>query len=148
MTLPKISPSPLIPLPSSTTPQSYPWQWESLGVQLPLSSGVYWFKDSIGSILYVGKAKNLKRRLASYHRAHDPKTVTLVKHIHTINFLITDSELDALLLEAAYIKAFQPPYNISLKDDKSPIYIAITQETYPKVLILRKPQLHGRYFGP
>lgn len=135
-------------LPSMSNPPSYPWSSALLWRRLPLSSGVYWFKDSATGVLYVGKAKNLKHRLRSYQQPVDPKTKVLVTKIRTVNWLTTASELDALLLEAAYIKAFQPPYNVRLKDDKSQLYIAITQETYPRVLTLRKSEVRGQYFGP
>jgi excinuclease ABC subunit C len=122
---------------------------------LPSSSGVYWFKDGTGSVLYVGKAKNLNRRLRSYRQTVNSKTRVLIAKIQTVNWLTTESELAALLLEAAYINAFQPPYNVRLKDDRSPIYIAITKEPIPRVLAVRKTQIIShkpdaisQFFGP
>lgn len=117
--------------------------------------GVYWFLAGDGNVLYVGKAKNLKRRILSYTRINylQGKTRTLVLEATKIQFQALPSELEALLIEAELIRLHQPPFNILLKDDKSPIYILITKEQFPRVLMVRKqiwersPE-RGTVFGP
>jgi excinuclease ABC subunit C len=118
---------------------------------LPEKPGVYKYFDSSGEIIYVGKAKNLKRRVSSYFtKNHDDfKTTVLVRKISELEFTIVDTEMDALLLENSLIKEFQPKYNINLKDDKSYPFIKITKERFPKVYPTRNPQKDGsEYFGP
>jgi len=114
--------------------------------------GVYRMFDAEGEILYVGKAKNLKNRLSSYFRttALDAKTMALVSHIQTVEYTITNSETEALLLEQSLIKALRPPYNIDFKDDKSYPYIYLsTAEEYPRLAFHRGAKKRaGRYFGP
>ncbi|MEK9143742.1 MAG: GIY-YIG nuclease family protein [Patescibacteria group bacterium] len=104
--------------------------------------GCYLYKDAWGKVIYVGKAKNLQRRVRQYFGKKDTlnaKTQLLVKQIVTIDTIPTDSEFDAILLEAALIRAHQPKYNIIARDDKSPLYIAITkQEALPRILFERK----------
>jgi excinuclease ABC subunit C len=120
-------------------------------LNLPEKPGVYKYFDATGTIIYVGKAKNLKRRVSSYFtKSHDDfKTTILVRKIVDFEFTIVDTEMDALLLENSLIKEFQPKYNINLKDDKSYPYIKITKERYPKVFPIRNPQKDGsEYFGP
>jgi excinuclease ABC subunit C len=118
---------------------------------LPESPGVYKYFDKEGVIIYVGKAKNLKRRVNSYFTKNheDFKTHILVSKIQYLEYTVVDSEMDALLLENSLIKEFQPKYNINLKDDKSYPFIKITKERYPKVFPMRNPIKDGsEYFGP
>ena len=119
---------------------------------LPSQPGVYLMKNSDGDIIYVGKAVNLKNRVRSYFRTQPKdaaKTRALVKHIADFEYILTDSELEALILECNLIKKHRPKYNISLKDDKTYPYLKITKEDYPRVLITRKVLKDGaRYFGP
>ena len=120
---------------------------------LPTKPGVYLMKDDRGTILYVGKAINLRARVRSYFHAsagHSPKIDRLVSHIANIDFIVTASELEALILESNLIKRHKPRYNVRLKDDKRYPYIKITwQEDFPKVLIVRRMEQDGaRYFGP
>lgn len=101
---------------------------------------MYWYSDDQGQVLYVGKAKNLKNRLLSYRSLNQllPKTRQLVETATRTQFLTTASEFEALLLEAQLVKTYQPKFNILLKDDKSPLYIAVTKEDFPRVIVLRK----------
>lgn len=119
---------------------------------LPESPGVYLMKDASGLIIYVGKAKSLKKRVMSYFRKndHDMKTRALVRHIEDLEFIVTDTEMEALLLENSLIKKHKPKYNIRLKDDKRYPYIAVTtSEEYPRILYTRTLRRNGdRYFGP
>jgi len=121
-------------------------------LNLPNKPGVYKYYDLESKILYVGKAKDLKKRVSSYFtkQQHDNhKTKVLVSKIQKIEFVVVDSEYDALLLENSLIKEFQPRYNINLKDDKSYPYIKITKERFPRVLSIRNPVKDGsQYFGP
>ena len=113
------------------------------------SSGVYIFKDNLGEIIYVGKAKNLKKRVSSYFRSHNsPKTQVLAKSIDKVETIVVDNEVEALLLENTLIKKHKPKYNINLKDSKTYAYIKITDEKYPKILFARKVSGKGSYFGP
>lgn len=115
-------------------------------------SGVYKFFDQDGNLLYVGKAIDLNKRVASYfNRKSDSfKTDTLVSKIATVDTIVVESELEALILEANLIKQLLPPFNIRLTDDKDYLYIKITKEQFPRVLTARKPDLGGSldYFGP
>ncbi|MGL5892416.1 MAG: excinuclease ABC subunit UvrC [Bacteroidia bacterium] len=119
---------------------------------LPDKPGVYHYYDNAGKLLYVGKAKSLKKRVSSYFtkEQHDNgKTYVLVRKIHDIKYLVVDTELDALLLENNLIKKYQPPYNIRLKDDKTYPWICITSERFPRVFHTRKLLDDGsQYFGP
>jgi excinuclease ABC subunit C len=122
---------------------------------LPSSPGVYWFIGENADVLYVGKAKNLSNRLKSYSRINYllPKTKQLVENTKQVKYQILDSELQALLIEAELIRTHQPQYNVLLKDDKSPLYIVITKEEFPKVLPVRRSDLQEqgdirRTFGP
>lgn len=118
---------------------------------LPEKPGVYQFFDDQDSILYVGKAKNLKKRVSSYFaKQHDHgKTIVLVKKIRDIKYIVVDSELDALLLENNLIKKYQPKYNIQLKDDKTYPWICIKNEPFPRVFSTRRFIRDGsKYFGP
>jgi excinuclease ABC subunit C len=108
------------------------------GGKLPDFPGVYLFKDEKGGALYVGKAGNLRRRVASYFmRVHDSRIETLVAKVRKIDYKITDSALEALILEAELIKKYKPPFNVREKDDKSFLYVEITNEKFPRVLLVR-----------
>ena len=126
----------------------------SLEVQiqtLPDSPGVYQYFGSDGTIIYVGKAKNLKKRVSSYFTKHHDsgKTRVLVKKIATIKHIVVDSETDALLLENNLIKKYRPRYNVLLKDDKSYPWICIKNERFPRVFSTRRVVKDGsEYFGP
>lgn len=119
---------------------------------LPAEAGVYLMKDEAGSIVYIGKASSLKKRVSSYFqkRDHDIKTRVLVKVVRDIEVIITDSEMEALILESSLIKKHKPKFNIQKKDDKRYPYIAVTlDEKYPRVMFTRSIKKDGtRYFGP
>lgn len=120
---------------------------------LPVSPGVYLHKDEAGKILYVGKAKNLRNRVRSYFqsgRGHDRKTRELVRRIRDLEFIVTDNEVEALVLESNLIKQHKPRYNILLKDDKQYPHLKLTvNEPFPRVMITRRIQRDGAlYFGP
>jgi excinuclease ABC subunit C len=118
---------------------------------LPTDAGVYQFFDSKGVIIYVGKAKNLNKRVHSYFKANisDGKTRALVKNIADVKFTVVSSELDALLLENNLIKSYRPRYNILLKDDKTYPWIVVKNEPFPRVFSTRRKMKDGsRYFGP
>lgn len=119
---------------------------------LPLSPGVYQFVDKNGTVIYVGKAKSLRKRVSSYFvqsRDHTPKVRVLVRQIVEIRHLVVNSEQDALLLENSLIKTLQPRYNILLKDDKTYPWIVIRREPFPRVESTRQLRHDGsQYFGP
>jgi excinuclease ABC subunit C len=118
---------------------------------LPQKPGIYQYFDKTGTIIYVGKAKNLKNRVSSYFNKNleDGKTRMLVKKIVDIQYMVVDTELDALLLENSLIKKYQPKYNIQLKDDKTYPWICIKNEPFPRVFSTRKVIKDGsKYFGP
>ncbi len=120
---------------------------------LPEKSGVYMMLDEAGGIIYVGKAKNLKNRVTSYFRknvSHTTKVIHMVANIYDVNYVITDSEAEALLLECNLIKTHKPYYNILLKDDKAYPYIMLSlTEEYPRVLFSRsRKNDKNKYFGP
>jgi excinuclease ABC subunit C len=119
---------------------------------LPEQPGVYLYSDSQGKVIYVGKAKNLRKRVSSYFlrtNLPDAKTRVLVRNIHEINYFLVDTELDALLLENNLIKQHQPRYNVNLKDDKTYPWICIRKEPFPRVFSTRKRIPDGsQYFGP
>lgn len=118
---------------------------------IPKSAGVYLMKDKVGRVIYVGKAKELNKRVRSYFRDNltEIKTKRLVEHIADIDWLLTDTELEALMLETNLIKKYRPRYNILMKDDKNYVYIKITKEDFPRVYLVRKVIKDGaRYFGP
>lgn len=119
---------------------------------LPLEPGVYLMKNAEGTIIYVGKAKALKNRVTSYFRSnsqHTPKTIKLVEHIYDFEFIVTQTELDALVLECSLIKLHQPKYNILLKDDKGYNYIKISHEEYPRITYaLNTNDKNADYIGP
>ncbi|KXT78744.1 Excinuclease ABC subunit C [Streptococcus sp. DD13] len=117
---------------------------------LPDSPGCYIHKNKFGKIIYVGKAKNLRNRVRSYFRgSHDTKTEALVAEIDDFEFIVTESNIEALLLEINLIQENKPRYNIMLKDDKSYPFIKISNERHPRLLITRQVKKDGgRYFGP
>jgi excinuclease ABC subunit C len=120
---------------------------------LPIQPGVYLYKDQTGRIIYVGKAKNLRNRVRSYfqaNRGHDHKTTHLVRKIADLEFIITDNEVEALVLESNLIKQHKPRFNILLKDDKQYPHLKLTiNEPFPRVMITRRIQRDGAlYFGP
>ena len=120
---------------------------------LPDSAGCYLYYDKDGTVIYVGKAKNLKKRIKSYFRktVDRLKTKILVSHIERLEYILTDSEAEALILESQLIKKYKPKYNILLKDDKKYPYFLITDEDYPRITVVRKKNLNpdkGRYYGP
>jgi excinuclease ABC subunit C len=120
---------------------------------IPRSSGVYLYKDTSGKIIYIGKAKNLRSRVRTYFqeaRPFDRKTDALVRQIVDVEFIVTDSEVEALILEATLTKKHKPRYNVNLKDDKSYPHLKLTvNEPFPKVVITRRIQNDGAlYFGP
>lgn len=119
-------------------------------LDLPSSPGVYKFFNADDKIIYVGKAKNLKRRVSSYFtKTHDsPKTNILVSHIKRLEYICVDTEADALLLENNLIKKYQPRYNILLKDGKTYPWLCITKEDYPRVFKTRVVSRGADYFGP
>lgn len=116
----------------------------------PTYPGCYLFKDETGNVLYVGKAKNLKKRVKSYVQKHDidPKTQSMLHRVNAVDFLATDTELEALILENTLIKQYQPRYNIRLKDAKSYAYIQLTDDAFPRICIARRKTDKGRYYGP
>ena len=119
---------------------------------LPLLPGCYIFSDKSGEIIYVGKAKSLKKRVSGYFvdsRDHSPKVRAMVRQIASLRYIIVDSETDALLLENSLIKSHKPRYNILLKDDKSYPWIALTPPPFERVISTRRVVKDGsRYFGP
>lgn len=120
---------------------------------LPATPGVYIMRDIYDNIIYVGKAKILKNRVRSYFRknsSHSKKVEKMVENINDLSWIVTDSELEALILECNLIKRHRPKYNILLKDDKTFPYIKITvNEEYPRILITRKTDdKNALYFGP
>ena len=116
-------------------------------------SGVYFFKDKNNKVLYIGKAKNLKKRVSSYfikNKILDKNKIMLSK-ANSLEYLVVNDEVEALLTEANLIKKYKPKYNIVLKDDKTFPYIIITNEDFPRVEIIREKNLHkdnNIYFGP
>lgn len=119
-------------------------------LSLPDSPGVYMYLDNTGTVIYVGKAKRLKRRVSSYfNRQHDiRRTNLLVRSIVDMRFIVVHSEEDALHLESAMIKEYQPRYNVLLKDDKSYPWIVVTKEEFPRVFMTRERGLGAKYYGP
>lgn len=117
--------------------------------KIPKLPGVYVFKDTLGSILYIGKAKNLYNRVISYFKnTTDWKIQELIKEHHSVEHIITKSEIEALLLEAQLIRNFKPKYNVLLKSGNPFVYLMISQDTIPKLKLLRVKKEKGLYFGP
>jgi excinuclease ABC subunit C len=126
-------------------------EFQKISHTIPGDAGIYKYYDESGTLLYVGKAKSLRKRVSSYFvKNHDNyKTRKLVEHIHHIEFTIVDSEQDAFLLENSLIKQFRPKYNINLKDDKTYPYIVIKHESFPRVFFTRNVIKDGSdYLGP
>ena len=117
---------------------------------LPDQPGCYLMKDRQGTIIYVGKAKVLKNRVRSYFTgSHDGKTLRLVNEIEDFEYIVTSSEIEALILEINLIKKYDPKYNVMLKDDKSYPFIKLTSERHPRLITTRKVKKDkGKYFGP
>src|SRR5436305_6060109 len=127
--------------------------------QIPQDPGVYLMKDSKGKIIYIGKAKNLHKRVSSYFLKQDDsnnnnnqynnnwKTSQLVRKIVDINFIVTDNEIEAFLLESNLIKRYRPLFNIELKDQQRYTYLKITAETFPRLLVARRNR-NGEFYGP
>jgi excinuclease ABC subunit C len=120
---------------------------------LPQEPGVYRYLDEEGTVIYVGKAKNLKNRVSSYFYnlgSHDRKTKRLVQNIRDMEYTVVHTEYDALLLENTLIKEFQPKYNILLRDDKTYPYVCVTNERFPRVIVTRRMQdkRRGKMYGP
>ena len=124
---------------------------ERLG-QLPRKPGVYLMKDRKSEIIYIGKAKSLRHRVRSYFQetgAISPRYVSMISHIHDFEYIVTDSEVEALILEATLVKEHKPRYNVNLKDDKKFPYIKVTKEPFPRILATRVLEKDGGiYFGP
>jgi len=120
--------------------------------RLPTRPGVYQHKDENGKVLYVGKAKNLRSRVNSYFhkgRKHDGRLRIMVAKIYDVEVIVTDTEVEALLLENNLIKSLKPRYNINLRDDKTYPYICVKREPFPRVFPTRRPRKDGsKYFGP
>ncbi len=119
---------------------------------LPTSPGVYLFKNAQGKVIYIGKAKNLRNRVRTYFQRSghaDPKTARLMSQVVDLDLLVTDSEIESLILEANLVHEYKPRYNVRLKDDKHYPYIKITNEPFPRVLIVRRMEKDSAdYFGP
>jgi excinuclease ABC subunit C len=118
---------------------------------LPGRPGIYQFKNEKGKIIYIGKALNLKNRVRSYFHGNmnSPKTIALVSKIEDLELIVTDNEIEALVLENNLIKEFKPRYNVNLKDDKSFPYIKVTNEFFPRIFPTRRIIKDGsKYFGP
>ena len=119
--------------------------------KLTASPGVYIMKNTKSDIIYIGKAKNLKNRVTSYFREnpdHTPKVAAMVSNVFDYDFIVTDSEYEALVLECSLIKQHKPKYNILLKDDKGYHYIRISDEEYPRITNEKNTSASGRYLGP
>jgi excinuclease ABC subunit C len=117
---------------------------------LPKNPGCYLFKNKNDKIIYVGKAKNIGKRVRSYVQKKDldAKTQSLVKRVNFVDYIITDNEVEAFILENTLIKKYQPKYNIDLKDAKSYAYIRLTDENFPRILIARRKEGNGTFYGP
>jgi excinuclease ABC subunit C len=128
-----------------------PEQYSKISYTLPDQPGIYKYYDASGELLYVGKAKQLRKRVSSYFtkQAQNQKTLELVKRIERIDFTIVNTEQDAFLLENSLIKEFRPRFNILLKDDKTYPFIVIRKEHFPRVFLTRQKINDGSsYLGP
>jgi excinuclease ABC subunit C len=140
------------PLPK-TQAEFFTRAWEKVRSKFPTGPGVYLFQDKAGRVIYIGKAKNLRARAGSYFlaaAAHDQRTANLVREAYDVDFVETESHVDALLMEARLVKDTQPKFNRDLRDDKSFPYLQITtHEDYPRVEVTREPQTSGvKLYGP
>ncbi|HHE32593.1 MAG TPA: excinuclease ABC subunit C [Chlorobaculum parvum] len=137
--------------PATTQPPAKAALAEQLA-SLPTSPGVYRFSNAAGTVIYVGKARNLRNRVRSYFNSQGRqpgKTAVLVSHIASLDIIITSSEVEALILENNLIKELKPRYNVNLKDDKSYPYVVITNERFPRIFLTRQVRRDGsQYFGP
>lgn len=117
---------------------------------IPNNPGCYLFKNEKDKIIYIGKAKDLKKRVKSYFQKKDldVKTQRMISHVNSVDFLVTSNEVEAFILENNLIKKHQPHYNISLKDDKSHSYILLTNEEYPRIVLDRRKRGKGKFYGP
>ncbi|RZN46155.1 excinuclease ABC subunit C [archaeon] len=117
---------------------------------LPIEPGCYLFKNDSGEVIYVGKAKALRARVRSYFSStqDDPKTALLVSEIDSLDYIVTSSEVEALILESTLIKQYRPRFNIDLKESQRYAYILITEEHFPRLLVVRDKTRKGKYFGP
>ena len=117
---------------------------------IPNNPGCYLFKNSKDNVIYIGKAKNLKKRIENYFQKIelDPKTQAMLKYANSLDYVLTDSEEEAIILENTLIKKYQPKYNIKLKDAKSHSYLLLTKEDYPRLIIDRQKKGEGIFFGP
>jgi len=125
---------------------------KKIASDLPDKPGIYIFRDMNGSIIYVGKAVSLKKRVSSYFhgRMHDPKTGTMIGYINSLEYQLAPTELEALMLESSLIKKYRPKYNVMYKDDKAYPFLKLTvHEEFPRLSVTRRilPD-HARYFGP
>ena len=118
--------------------------------KLSTSPGCYIMKNKSGTIIYIGKAKHLKNRVSSYFRDvdHLPKVAKMVSNVFDYDFIVTDSEYEALVLESSLIKQHQPKYNILLKDDKGYTYIKVSDEDYPRITREMQKKGSGTFIGP
>lgn len=118
--------------------------------RFPNNPGCYLFKNKSNKVIYVGKAKNLKKRIKNYFQSKDLdiKTKTMINRAKSIDFVVTDNEVESLILEDTLIKKHQPQFNIRMKDAKSHSFILLTDEEFPRILIARNKRLKGKYFGP
>src|SRR6185437_1611714 len=126
-------------------------EFNKIASTIPHQPGCYKYYDVLGELLYVGKAKDIRKRVGSYFiKAYDNyKTQRLVSLIHSIDYTVTNTEHDAFLLENSLIKHYQPRFNIELKDDKSYPYIVIKKEPFPRVFLTRRVIKDGsEYLGP
>jgi excinuclease ABC subunit C len=116
----------------------------------PHKPGCYLYKDKNGQVIYVGKAKDLQKRISQYFQKNvlDPKTKLLVKNIADVEFITTNNEVEALLLEQSLIHQYQPKFNIDLRGDIRYAYIKVTDEKFPRLITARKLDKHGRFYGP
>lgn len=118
--------------------------------KLPDATGVYIFRDRDNRVLYVGKSISIRKRVSSYFREQEnPRLRIMMRHLESIEYILTENEKEALILESNLIKRYRPPYNVRLKDDKRYPFIKITDEEYPRVLIVRTiGKDSARYYGP
>ncbi len=122
--------------------------------EIPQEPGVYYMRDSSDQILYIGKSKRLRSRIRSYFNGHDtrPRIALMLRQVVEVEFIVTDTEAEALALEANLIRQHQPHFNVLLKDDKKYPYLCITwSEEYPRIFITRKRRMgkeRDRYYGP